>query len=52
MMAASGTKRWGRGWGHAGWCHSIFCFISLPLSRDSQAGWGKGYGRGVHSDKV
>lgn len=33
--AASGTKRWGRGWGHTSWCLPIFRFISLPLSRHS-----------------
>lgn len=49
VIAASGTKRWGRGWGHTGWCGHIFRFISLPLSRHSQARWGKGYGS-PHSD--
>lgn len=51
MTAASGTKRWGRGWGHTGWCRPIFHFISLPLSWHSQARWGKGHG-GPHSDMM
>lgn len=51
MTAASGTKRWGRGWGHTGWCRPIFHFISLPLSRHSQARWDEGHG-GPHSDTM